>query len=245
MKSNGHALITILYYNNIRDPDGECPMCIGFAIGFLVDAALQTIEISLDDSKTMDDFSWTQAGISGLAGATGVGLTTKLKNATTITKLAVEVTTDASFSAASQYAEDGEVSIKDVALDVAGGQTIGKMAGDVAETKFLDSKKGKNLQESVNRQKNIERGKSNTIPKRKADVTSAENKLTSESAARGIGASTSASGVTSTVYNKATESMNNSGSNSTRLRQNRVRDERSMNVRATDNTSVRSYKMKF
>lgn len=178
----------------LNDPDGNCPWCIGA----LVDVAVQAIEISLDDNKTIDDFSITSVIISAGAGATGVGLATKLKKAKTLTKLAIEATTDAAASAGTQLAKDGEVNVKDVIIDVTASQTVGKIIGNGANGKFLKSGKGKNLKEGVNQQKNAKRGKSNTISKSKADVKGAENKLTKAAAARAGGASTASSSVVST-----------------------------------------------
>ena len=182
----------------LNDPDGNCPWCIGALVGALVDVAVQAIEISLDDNKTIDDFSITSVIISAGAGATGVGLATKLKKAKTLTKLAIEATTDAAASAGTQLAKDGEVNVKDVIIDVTASQTVGKIIGNGANGKFLKSGKGKNLKEGVNQQKNAKRGKSNTISKSKADVKGAENKLTKAAAARTGGASTASSSVVST-----------------------------------------------
>ncbi len=197
------------YNNPIRynDPYGDCPWCVGALVGALVDVAIQAVEISLDDTKSAKDFSWTSVGISAAAGATGVGLASKLKKAGTITKLAIEATTDAAASAGTQLAKDGEVDVVDVAIDVVGGQTAGKIAGDFAESKFLKSGKGKKLQEGVNQQKNAKRGKSNTISKSKADVKGAENKLTRATAARGVGASTAASGAASTAVSETNKKL--------------------------------------
>lgn len=79
-----YAYNSPIQYN---DPYGDCPWCIGALVGALVDVAIQTVEISLDDSKTIDDFSFASVGVSALAGATGVGLATKLKKVGTIGKL--------------------------------------------------------------------------------------------------------------------------------------------------------------
>ena len=197
------------YNNPIRynDPYGDCPWCVGALIGALADVAVQTIEISLDDTKSAKDFSWSSVGVSAAAGATGVGLVSKLKKVGTLGKLAVEASLDAAASAGTQFAKDGEVDLGDVAIDVIGGQTAGKVAGDFAESKFLKSNKGKKLQEGINQQKNAKRGKSNTISKSKADVKGAENKLTRAAAARGVGASTAASGAASTGVTEATKKI--------------------------------------
>ncbi len=187
---------------NLTDPDGNCPWCLGAIIGAAVDVAVQVVEISLDDSKTAKDFSFTSVVISAAAGVVGVGLAAKLKKASTLAKIAIEATSDAAASAGTQLAKDGEINVKDVAIDVIGGQTVGKVAGDAANSKFLKSGKGKRLLEQVNEQKNASLGKSNKISKPQADVEGAKNKLTREAAARAIGASTAASGGTSTAVSE-------------------------------------------
>lgn len=199
-----YAYNSPIQYN---DPYGDCPSCFGALVGALVDVAVQAIEISLDDTKSAKDFSWSSVGVSAAAGATGVGLVSKLKKVGTLGKLAVEASLDAAASAGTQFAKDGEVDLGDVAIDVIGGQTAGKVAGDFAESKFLKSNKGKKLQEGINQQKNAKRGKSNTISKSKADVKGAENKLTRAAAARGVGASTAASGAASTGVTEATKKI--------------------------------------
>lgn len=193
---------------NLTDPDGNCPWCIGAVVGALVDVAVQAVEISLDDNKTIDDFSFASVGVSALAGATGVGLATKLKKVSTVAKLGIEVASDAAAGAGTQLAKEGKVDSGDLIIDVVAGQTTGKIAGDFAESKFLQSNKGKRLQEGINQQKNAERGKSNTISKSKSDVKGAERKLTKAAAARAVGSSTAASGATSTTINEINKKLN-------------------------------------
>ncbi len=183
----------------LNDPDGNCPWCIGALVGALVDVAVQAIEISLDDTKTIDDFSITSVLVSAAAGATGVGLASKLKKVGTLTKLAIEATTDAAASAGTQFAKDGEVDAASVLLDVVGGQTVGKAVDNVVGAKFNSSGKGKHLKTKVNEQVNASKGKSNTISKAKANVEGAKNNLTRAAAARAGGASAAASSATSTV----------------------------------------------
>ena len=191
------------YNNPIRynDPYGDCPWCFGAGIGAIVDIGIQLLEINLDDSKTIDDFSWSSVGVSAVAGATGVGLATKLKKVGTLTRLAVEVGTDAAASAGTQLARDGEIDITDVGIDAAIGRGLGETVGKVAKGKFLKSGKGQRMQEMVNQQKNAARGKSNTISKSKADVKGAQRKRDQSAAARAVGASTASAEVGSTVAN--------------------------------------------
>lgn len=198
------------YNNPIRynDPYGDCPWCVGALIGAAIDIGLQATEIYLDDNKTIDDFSFTSVAVSAAAGATGVGLATKVsqiskvaklgKAASTALKVSSEVTVDATASAAGQLARDGEVSVEKVAIDVIGSQTVGKALGNAAKRNAANSTQGKQLQEAINKEKNIARGKSNTTPKSKANVDGAEQDLTGFKESRAVGASMSSSGVLST-----------------------------------------------
>src|SRR5690606_23567935 len=64
---------------NLTDPDGNCPWCVGAVVGILTDIAIQTAEIALSDNKSFSkDFKVTSVIVSGVAGATGAGLATKL-----------------------------------------------------------------------------------------------------------------------------------------------------------------------
>lgn len=207
-------------YNNpstYNDPNGDCPWCIGAA----VDIGLQATEIYLDDSKTIDDFSVTSvlvsAGAGAGAGAIGVGLATKVsqinkvaklgKLATTTLKVGSEVTVDATAIAAGQLARDGEVSAVKVAVDVAGSQSIGNVLGNVAKSRAANSATGKQLQQAVNKQKNIAKGKSNSTPKSKADVAGAEQDLTGFTESRAVGASAASSGAVSTAVEQAQKKL--------------------------------------
>jgi hypothetical protein len=98
-----------------------------------------------------------------------------------------------------QYARDGKVDAGSVIIDAAAGQTIGKAVGDFTGNKFMKSGEGKHLQEKVNEQVNASLGKSNTIPKNKADIQGAKDKLTTIQAARTSGATISSTGAASTA----------------------------------------------
>jgi len=80
-------------------------------------------------------------------------------------KVVIEIIFDASGSAATQFAKNGKIDVSDVEIDVAGGQTAGKVAGNFVESKFLNSKKGAILYSKVIEQKNVSLGKSNAIYK--------------------------------------------------------------------------------
>ena len=185
----------------LNDPDGKCPMCLGAIFGIVVDVAVQTLEIALDEDKSIKDFSGTSVAISGFAGATGVGLATKVGKLGKIGKAFTEIVFDSGTSASTQFVKNGEVSLSEVGIDVLACQTLGKFAGDFAEGNFKNSQKGKLLQTKINQQVNASKGKSNTISKADANIDGANNTLKKASAARGAGASTAASTAASTTVN--------------------------------------------
>ncbi|SEN89599.1 RHS repeat-associated core domain-containing protein [Chitinophaga rupis] len=195
--------------NPIRynDPDGKCPWCVGAIIGGVVDAGLQLTEIALTD-KTLSDFSVKSVAISAAAGALSSGISSiaKIKQASTIVKIGIELATDAGVSAGSQLANDGEVTLKKTLIDVGAGQIVGRGAGALVEKKAANSAAASRLKEAVNREKNIARGKSNTVSKVKAKVAEAEKKLDEYVNTRAAASAATASGAAS----KAVETLEQS-----------------------------------
>ena len=195
------------FNNPIRynDPNGDCPSCVwGAIIGAGVDYGLQVTGNLLqgkDLGDALTDVDLTSIAVSAGAGALSGGISSisKLKNASNVAKLAVDVAVDASSSAAGQLARDGEVTVEKTVLDVGFSQTVGKVLGNSAKNNAVNSTKGKVLQAEVNTQKNIARGKSNTTPKSKADVPGAEKKLDNYTNKKALTASTASSGVASKI----------------------------------------------
>jgi RHS repeat-associated protein len=188
--------------NPIRynDPDGKCPWCVGAIIGGLLDAGLQLTEIALTD-KTLSDFSVKSVVVSAAAGALSSGISSiaKIKQASTIVKIGVELATDAGVSAGSQLVNDGEVTLKKTLIDVGAGQIVGRGAGALVEKKAANSAVAGRLKEAINREKNIARGKSNTVSKAKAKVAEAEKKLDEYVNTRAAASAATASGAASKV----------------------------------------------
>ncbi|WP_186452503.1 DUF6443 domain-containing protein [Chitinophaga polysaccharea] len=190
-----------------NDPDGKCPNClVGAAIGGLVDAGLQLTEIALTDKK-LSEFSFVSVAVSAGAGAISSGISSiaKIKQASTIIKIGVELATDAGVSTGSQLINNGEVSLKKTVIDVAAGQLIGRGVGALVEKKAASSVAANRLKETINREKNIARGKSNTVSKVKAKVAEAEKKLDDYISTRAGATAATASGATSTIVEKITE----------------------------------------
>jgi hypothetical protein len=141
---------------NKDDPDGNCPECVGAAVGAVLDIAFQSIDIALDDHKTFSkDFSFTSVGSAAVAGTTHVGvaawvikfvevagLGTKLLG--TVIKRAVDGGVSATSNAIQQKAVSGKIDGVKVAVDGVAG-IIGGHLGDKAEASALKSAEGKVL----------------------------------------------------------------------------------------------------
>jgi hypothetical protein len=84
------------------------------------------------------------------------------------------------------------------------GQATGRLVGKALNK----TKTVKTLQIELNTQKNAARGKSNIIPKRKADVKGAQKRLDKYIDKRIIGASTIATGIGSEVYKNVIKNNN-------------------------------------
>lgn len=139
----------------LADPSGGIAQWIvGAALGIAFDAALQGIDIALDDKKTYHDFSWGSLVVSGVTGGVGVGLAGKIgKIGSLISNGAVRkavsiglgMATDAVMSVTSNFAKkklfnvgDG-VTLKGTVLDVV-GSLVGTAAIKWVGSKLVGSK---------------------------------------------------------------------------------------------------------
>ncbi|HFE37219.1 MAG TPA: RHS repeat-associated core domain-containing protein [Gammaproteobacteria bacterium] len=166
------------------DPDGKIPiipMIVGGVIGAAIDYGSQVaINYATGNENPWTDIDGKSIGVSFVAGASGVGLASGIKNFNAIGKVGVELVFDATVSATSQAINDGEVNTGNVVRDMVIGQAGRKTVGKVLKNKAANSKKGKALQVEVNRQKNIARGKTGKtqgVKKTDANIPKAQNKL--------------------------------------------------------------------
>ena len=154
---------------SLKDPDGDCPWCIGALVGAVTDYGLQ-VAVNLAEGKGIGDaLTDIDAGsilVSAGAGALSGGLSvlSKAKTGSKLIKLATgevgEAVVDGVSSVANQLAEDGEVDLVNTAIDVTVGKVVGKKVGEAAEKYAKNTRKGKMLARQADRAKRVARGKS-------------------------------------------------------------------------------------
>ena len=183
------------YQNPVKlvDPNGKQAIA-GALIGAIVDYGVQVGVNYIEGKRGIEawtDIDYKSIAVSAGAGAlsAGIAIAAKAKNVGKVGTAIIELATDTGISVASQAINEGEVSAGETVVDVA----IGQIAGQVAGKLLKNTKTAKSLQVQVNTQKNIARGKSNTVPKSKADVKGAQKKLDRYINNRAMGASTAAS----------------------------------------------------
>jgi len=155
--------------------------------------------------------AWTDVkggsiAVSAAAGATGVGIASKVSKVIKVAELArttqiavkvgSEVVTDAAASAANQLVTDGKVDIKDVAIDVAAGQLVGNTVSKAVHNKVQASETAKVLHNQADRAQRVANG-SREVRQVAADkaATKAESYGTGRATAAGVASSNTASTV--------------------------------------------------
>lgn len=186
---------------NLTDPTGECPWCIGAIVGGLTDLGLQVATNLAEGNSAFSDINVKSILVSTTAGVASGGLSvlSKANKVSKLTQLATseggELVIDAGVSAGSQLINEGDIDAVDVLIDVAAGQVVGNNAGDIVETKFLNSPDGKALTRDLNRAERIAANSSR--PGRQALVEDRANRLNSAVSRRTTATSISISGVAS------------------------------------------------
>ena len=154
--SGNLGLYSYVHQNPVvyADPDGRA-LIFGALIGVGLDIAVQTTLIATGRQET---FSVTSVLVSAAAGATGVGLATKIAQAqklTTAGKAAAGVLGDASVSIGSKAVKGEEITAVGVGADVLLGQAGGKAAGKVAQNRAKASADNAILERTANRAERI------------------------------------------------------------------------------------------
>ncbi len=201
---------------NLTDPDGNCPWCIGAIVGAVVDYGLQVTENVLkNDGKitlnAFTDVDGTSIALSGAAGATGAGLATKIKKASTLVKLGVELATDGGASALNQYAKDGKVDLEDVAIDAAAGQIVGKSVGKMLKGQSQNTDLGKALNRDADRAQRVANQPKRSPARQNAKQQKADaslEKYDSYGESRAAAAGTSSAAAASQIVKKVKEDEN-------------------------------------
>ena len=193
------------YQSSVKlvDPNGKQAIA-GALIGAIVDYGVQVGVNYIEGKRGIEawtDIDYKSIAVSAGAGAlsAGIAIAAKAKNVGKVGTAIIELATDTGISVASQAINEGEVSAGETLADVAIGQTAGQVAGKLLK----NTKTAKSLQIEVNNQKNIARGKSNTVPKSKADVKGAQKKLDRYINNRAMGASTAASELGSEIIKQS------------------------------------------
>lgn len=137
------------------DPDGKIPVpVVGAIIGGLVDIAIQSAEIGLTDKTFSTDFSWKSVGVSTVAGATGVGLASKIGKLGIVAKIGIELAHDAAAGAINQYAAAGKVDAKTTMANAIGGKIVADAVRGIVSKKIASSPEAKRLAKVARRESN-------------------------------------------------------------------------------------------
>ncbi|MDE2687853.1 MAG: hypothetical protein OXI16_10220, partial [Chloroflexota bacterium] len=182
------------------DPDGRA-LVFGAIVGAAIDVGIQVAV----DGRSLDEIDLGSVVISAAAGATGVGLITKLSKVNKVARFGIEAATDAGFSALHQVNETGNVDLTNTVQDVAVGRSIGRFAGETAGRIAGTSSTVRHLTRDADRLKRIgdnaaSQGRDSRAKSRYTRAEELYEKAQNYIARRAISASTAATQIGSRIF---------------------------------------------
>ncbi len=200
------------------DYNGEGP--ISGLIGMAIDYGVQVAENYLVDGQTgleaWTDVSGKSIAISGATSFVGVGIVNKVnkvaklykmsKTTTALVKIGTELTTDAAASATKQLATEGNVDLKDVAIDATAGQLIDKPVSNAVKGELQTSQTAKTLHRQADRAQRVANGSRES---RQVAADKATQKAESYGAGRAAATGAASSNAASTTVKQFTEDEDN------------------------------------
>ncbi|MDH5397364.1 MAG: hypothetical protein OEX02_04415 [Cyclobacteriaceae bacterium] len=203
---------------NIKDKDGECPMCWGAVFGAVTDIALQVATNVASGEKPLK-INWGSVVVSTVAGAASGGLATikKLNDGRKLMKaikLGTEGVINGSASAANQAITNGEVDIENVAIDATLGTFVSHKTSKRIEAKAKASPKGRQYARDEQRKQRVANNstrKPSRQAKQQANADKAKGKYNSFGKGRGTGAGVATQGTAGKAVNLAEEKWESGG----------------------------------
>ena len=202
-----------------RDENGEwINFVVGAVVGAATDYALQVATNYVEGKTGVEawtDISGSSIAVSAGAGATGVGIATKVGKAMKVAKMAKgmktvitvgsEVATDAVVSGTNQLVTTGEVDLKNMAIDATAGQIVGKTVSKAVQNKAQASKTTKVLHNQADRAQRVAKGSREV---RQVAADKATEKAENFGAGRATAAGAASSGTASTVVKELDDKNN-------------------------------------
>lgn len=199
----------------LKDPDGDCPWCVGALVGAVTDYGLQ-VAVNFAEGKTgVDAFTEVDKGsilVSAGAGALSGGLSvaSKIKTTSKLIKLAAgeggEAVVDATSSVANQLVKDGKIDLIDTAIDVTVGNIVGKKVGDISGNAANNSNKGQTLKRQADRAERVNR---DSKPSRAQNLEKAKAAIAKHTATRTTATTVASTGLVSETIKQTKKAVEN------------------------------------